>query len=198
MVATSLQAVLMNWADLRNAAGGNGVLEAVLPIPSLSRSFCEMSSTLFTIGYEKRTEQEYVDLLREAGVDVVIDVRETAWSHKPGFSKSALNDALAAVEIEYVHASFAGNPKHLREIAEDHKECIANFRRYLAVMPEILRELDCLIQSYISLGLSVALTCFERHPGDCHRSILADAWASTSYRNVEHLGPTGCRRLIRA
>jgi uncharacterized protein (DUF488 family) len=157
-----------------------------------------MSSTLFTIGYEKRTSQEFVELLREADVDVVIDVRETAWSHKPGFSKGALSDALAAAGIEYVHASFAGNPKHLREIAEDHYECIENFRRYLDVMPEIARELDALILSYTTLGQSVALTCFERHPGDCHRSVLADAWASTNYRNIEHLGPSGCRRLIRS
>jgi uncharacterized protein (DUF488 family) len=156
-----------------------------------------MSSTLFTIGYEKRTIDEYVQLLVDAAIDVVIDVRETAWSHKPGFSKGALSEALAAEGIEYVHASFAGNPKHLRDVADDHSECIENFRRYLSSMPEIVEELDSLIGGYASLGRSVALTCFERHPGDCHRSILADAWASSHYRTVDHLGPNGCRRLIR-
>lgn len=156
-----------------------------------------MAATLYTIGYEKRRLDEYVDILCENEIDVVIDVRETAWSHKPGFSKSALSAALDARGIEYVHASFAGNPKWLRGAADDHGECIANFRRYLAAMPEIVEELDALVARYTAIGKAVVLTCFERHPGDCHRAVLADAWATTRYRTVEHLAPEGCTRLIR-
>src|SRR5450756_497309 len=49
-----------------------------------------MRNVLFTLGYQQRTITEFVALAREACVDVIIDVRETAWSHKPGFSKAAL------------------------------------------------------------------------------------------------------------
>ncbi|MHB1329333.1 MAG: DUF488 family protein [Gemmatimonadales bacterium] len=45
------------------------------------------STSLCTIGYEKRSLDEFSELLRSSGVEVVLDVRETAWSHKPGFSK---------------------------------------------------------------------------------------------------------------
>lgn len=157
-----------------------------------------MTSTIYTIGYEKRSISEYVDILREAEIDVVIDVRETAWSHKPGFSKSALSATLAEAGIEYCHARFAGNPKWLRSEAESHAECIENFRQYLVAMPEILADLELLVSEYGSLGKSVALTCFERHPGDCHRTVLAEGWARAPFRAVEHLAPDGCARLIRA
>ena len=50
-----------------------------------------VDAALCTIGYEKRSLDEYIDLLLANGVEVVLDVRETAWSHKPGFSKTAFS-----------------------------------------------------------------------------------------------------------
>src|SRR5205823_6116594 len=73
-----------------------------------------MPTTLYTLGYQQRSIDEFVEILDESGIDVLVDVRETAWSHKPGFSKSGFASALAARGIEYVHAEFAGNPKWLR------------------------------------------------------------------------------------
>ena len=48
-------------------------------------------------------------------------MRETPWSHKPGFLKGALSDALETVGIEYVQTKFAGNPKrhHLISLPQD-------------------------------------------------------------------------------
>ena len=60
--------------------------------------------TLFTLGYEQRTIEEFVRMLEDAGVGVLVDVRETPWSHKPGFSKRGLAEHLEAAGIEYVHA----------------------------------------------------------------------------------------------
>ena len=157
-----------------------------------------MPSTLFTLGYEKRSLSDYLAILLESEVEVVLDVRETAWSHKPGFSKTALARALGDVGIEYVHVAFAGNPKWLRREATTHRECIENFAHYLAAMPQISVRLGEVIAEVGVTGRSIALTCFERHHEDCHRSILADAWAAQGYRSVEHLAIDGCPRLIRA
>ena len=44
----------------------------------------------------------------------------------------------------------------------------------------------------------IALTCFERHPEDCHRGILAEEWGASNAGEVIHLGPDGCKRLIPA
>jgi uncharacterized protein (DUF488 family) len=153
---------------------------------------------LCTIGYEKRSLEEYLHLLLEHGVEVVLDVRETAWSHKPGFSKTAFAQGLNGVGIEYFHLRIAGNPKWLREAAASHAECLQLYRSYVEGHPEVLEALD---ETLGQLGVShrrIALTCFERHPEDCHRGILADEWAARHAGEVEHLGPDGCRRLLPA
>lgn len=157
-----------------------------------------MLRTLYTIGYEKRTIDEFLELLEDAGIGALIDVRETAWSHKPGFSKTAFAAALATAGIEYVHAPFAGNPKQLRDAAPDHAACLDAYRSYLRQNAAIVGKLDELIRPYLSEGVNVCIACFERHADDCHRSILGEAWCREGRRSVKHLATTGCSRLIRA
>ncbi len=157
-----------------------------------------MPPTIFTLGYEKRDIEEYVELLRDHEIDVLIDVRETAWSHKPGFSKGALSDAVSSVGIEYIHAQFAGNPKWLRSEATSHAECLEWYSRYVRDHDEILEALERLLAELIADGKRPCLTCFERHPSDCHRGILAESWRQRGRRRVTHLAPDGCSRLVPA
>ena len=58
---------------------------------------------LFTIGYEGRTQDEYLALLRGAGVTLLADVRRSPISRKKGFSKSTLAQGCATVGIRYEH-----------------------------------------------------------------------------------------------
>jgi uncharacterized protein (DUF488 family) len=153
---------------------------------------------LCTIGYERRSLDEYIDLLLANGVEVVVDVRETAWSHKPGFSKTAFSAGLETAGISYVHLRVAGNPKWLREAAGDHAECLELYRSYVEHHPEILASLSEMLREHGIGHRRIALTCFERHPGDCHRGILAEAWAARHGGRVIHLGPECCRRLVSA
>jgi uncharacterized protein (DUF488 family) len=153
---------------------------------------------LCTIGYEKRYLNEYIKLLLEHRVAVVLDVRETAWSHKPGFSKTAFSAGLRAAGIEYVHLPIAGNPKWLRNASADHADCLDRYREYLAGRPDVMVALDAVLAEHGVATCRIALTCFERHPDDCHRGVLAEAWAERRGKRVRHLGPEGCRRLVPA
>jgi uncharacterized protein (DUF488 family) len=126
-------------------------------------------ATLFTIGYEKRSLEEFLGLLVQAGVTALVDARETALSRKPGFSKRPLSEALAERGIEYVHAKFAGNPKWLRESATTHAETLALYDRYLAEHPEVMEAFEELVGGLQRNGKEVRIMCFERRPEDCHR-----------------------------
>jgi uncharacterized protein (DUF488 family) len=143
--------------------------------------------SLYTLGYEQRTVAEFVSMLKDAGVGVLVDVRETPWSHKPGFSKRALAEHLAAEGIEYVHAGFAGNPKRLRDRAETGADALALYAAHLSARPGIVDQLDRLVLTCHRQGKRVCLTCLERRPEDCHRSILADHWKRKGRRAVRHL-----------
>lgn len=157
-----------------------------------------MKQTLFTLGYQQRTLDEFVTILVQSRIDILIDVRETAWSHKPGFSKSALQRSLAVRGIGYIHADFAGNPKWLRSNAGSHRECLDWYAWYLGEFEEIVPAFELLLAEQLQRGKRVCVTCFERHADDCHRAILAAKWQARGVRNVKHLATDGCERLLSA
>jgi uncharacterized protein (DUF488 family) len=152
---------------------------------------------VYSLGYQMRQLPDFINLLLEAGVEAVIDVRQTPWSHRPGCSVKPLKEALTENAIEYIHAKFAGNPKALRSRASTHAESLELYAAHLAERPEIIEQLDETMRPWLSQGRNVCLICYERHPADCHRTVLAYGWqAAADDRNpVTHLGPDGAPRF---
>ncbi len=130
----------------------------------------------FTVGYEGRTLDEFIDLLQAAGIERVVDVRELPLSRKRGFSKTKLADALSRRGIQYVHVRAAGNPH--RDLRRDVMRCLAAYREHLRANPQALDEVMEAIR-----GTRAALLCVEHDHAACHRSILASRLARR--RNVE-------------
>jgi uncharacterized protein (DUF488 family) len=144
--------------------------------------------TLYTIGYEKRTQEEFFGILAGAGIGALLDVRDVAWSHKPGFSKGSLAETAATAGLAYEHAQFAGNPKKLRAKEDDTAGLLRAYERHLDDHPEIVARLAERVRGYASEGKRVCIMCFERDPADCHRGALAARWKRRRRGRVEHLG----------
>ncbi len=70
---------------------------------------------LLTIGYEGCAIGDVLAALKEANVDLLIDVRAVAASRKPGFSKRQLAAGLEEAGIRYVHLQRLGTPKPGRD-----------------------------------------------------------------------------------
>ena len=117
----------------------------------------------------------YVRTLRHAGVGIVVDVRETPWSYKRSFCKGALSLELANAGIDYIHVRSAGNPKENRRTASTSEECLRRYRRHLRSNPEAVADLFEVISGATKQNKSVCLTCFEKEPHECHRSVLTSA-----------------------
>ena len=128
---------------------------------------------LCTIGYENRTQPELIACLREAGVEVLIDVRAIAASRRAGFSKTLLASSLAEAGITYVHLRGLGTPKAGREAARAGRiaEMHAIFERQLAT-PEA--EHDLARAAGIAGERPAALLCLEADAAGCHRRIVAE------------------------
>src|SRR5947208_10741461 len=74
------------------------------------------SETIFTIGHSTRTLAEFIALLREAGVTLVVDVRAYPQSRTtPQFNSDTLSGALAAEDIGYLHLPSLGGRRHRRK-----------------------------------------------------------------------------------
>ena len=67
------------------------------------------SLTVFTIGHSKRTIAEFVALLRQAGVDMVVDVRSFPRSRtNPQFNTETLPGSLAEAGMSELHRCARG------------------------------------------------------------------------------------------
>jgi uncharacterized protein (DUF488 family) len=146
------------------------------------------TAILLTIGYQGRTLDEFLRLLRSEGVGALVDVRDVPWSHVRGFSRKPLQEGTEAAGIAYVSATFAGNPKRLRSAAASTEEALRLYAEHLDVSPAILAELEALLAGLHAQGKQPCLVCFERDPAECHRRILAERWRSAGEgRSVRHL-----------
>lgn len=126
--------------------------------------------TLVSIGYEGKTVGDLVAQLLEQDVRVLVDVRLTPLSRKPGLSKTKLSKALAAVGIGYVHHRALGNPKDNRAgFRAGEPESRARYRDVLdsAAANDALAHVCELLD-----GGVVALLCFEDDHAECHRDIV--------------------------
>ncbi|MDN5272009.1 DUF488 family protein [Chloroflexus sp. MS-CIW-1] len=135
----------------------------------------EQRTVLFTVGYEGRSLEHYLNILIRNGINLLVDVRNNPASMKPGFSKRQLERICKLVDIEYRHFPEVGIAPELRKglrAQDDYDDLFAAYRR--TILPTTLptqREILNLLQQY----RRIALTCFEAESQRCHRRHLAEA-----------------------
>lgn len=130
--------------------------------------------TIFTIGYEQVTQAAVVAALKEAGVEVLADIRYLPLSRRPGFSKSSLKAAVEEAGLAYRHFKQLGTPAEGRAAARrhDHAELARIYTGQLE-LPEAMAQMAEL--RALAENKRVALLCYERDAAECHRSLLYDA-----------------------
>lgn len=129
---------------------------------------------IFTIGYEGTTVGEFIDALKAAGVERVIDVRALPLSRRPGFSKTALGGALAEAGLDYVHLKALGTPADGRAAARARRhDDMARIYAGQLELPEAMVQAEQMLE--LAREKPSALLCYEREPQHCHRTLLLDA-----------------------
>jgi uncharacterized protein (DUF488 family) len=142
-----------------------------------------------TVGYQGATVHTFLQALREARVELLVDVRAVSSSRRPGFAKSALAANLQGAGIEYLHLRDLGTPAAGRAAARAgrHAEMRRIFLAHLgtSAAQAALEALGEIVRS----GRRVCLLCFEADAAHCHRSLVADALAALVPLRVTHLVP---------
>jgi uncharacterized protein (DUF488 family) len=165
----------------RRAGSRAGVI-ARTRVSGRGRTIADVA-TAVSVGYERRKVSEIVSILRERGVSVLLDVRAVAFSHRPEYRKVALQRALAAAGIEYVHLAVAGNP--YRDQKGDIERCLASYRKHLVRNPGIREAVADAIREAAAVGV----LCYEREHDHCHRSVLLElitrAWSTLDVHVVD-------------
>ncbi|MBL0319192.1 MAG: DUF488 domain-containing protein [Alphaproteobacteria bacterium] len=134
--------------------------------------------SFFTIGYEGRSLEGYLNILRRNQVRLLCDVRKNAFSQKYGFSKEELKNALALISIQYTHIPDLG-------IASEKRQNLNNDHDYSQLFDEYDKQTLTKQHDKIELLLNlleqhkrIAITCFEASVYHCHRSKVTSALKS--------------------
>ena len=141
-----------------------------------------------TIGFTKKSARRFFALLRESGVERIVDVRLNNGSQLAGFAKK---DDLAwfareLCGIDYVHLPDLAPTKDLPgDYRQGRIDWAAYEIRFLRLMRE--RRIEATVPKEIVRD--GCLLCSEDQPHHCHRRLVAeylnDRWGGLE---IEHLG----------
>ena len=158
------------------------ILENKLSIKQAEEALIEfLSDTIFTIGYEGRTLEKLIELLKKHEIKTVFDIRHEVEFVKPEFSMELLKRQLPMQGIRYIYIKELGVPKIIREPYIEGKLSYNCFKQGYLWNIEKHREIwEKQIREARRSGF-IALLCVERYPFPtkkqkhyCHRHILAE------------------------
>jgi uncharacterized protein (DUF488 family) len=132
----------------------------------------------FTIGHSNRSLEDFLDLLRQAEIGLVADIRKIPMSRaNPQFNKDTLPGALAAYGISYDHiAALGGRRGKTKSLPADvngfwTNDSFHNYADY-ALSEDFRAGLDHLINE--GRERRCAMMCSEAVWWRCHRRIVTD------------------------
>jgi uncharacterized protein (DUF488 family) len=153
---------------------------------------------LYTIGHSSLSIEEFIDTLRQNGVEWVADVRSVPHSGRfPQFNRNAIASVLGEHGIRYLFVGDKLGGKPPAHLADQWKQGKLN--------PSLVSELSetekwkdgisLLARAITSMdaeGSSGVLLCSEGDPNNCHRSKVAFDLEHAMYNlEIVHLRPSG-------
>ena len=146
------------------------------------------TTLFFTIGYEQTEPSNFLKLLRDHQINLVVDVRQMPLSRKKGFSKNQLCALLGEEGIDYQHIQTLGAPKLLRNRLRENGSWYEYVKGYEKVLAQRREDVLTLIEH--AKERRICLLCFERKAEECHRSLIAremEKRGNGSNLRVEHI-----------
>ena len=142
-----------------------------------------MKIHLYTIGFTKKTAEQFFELLIKNGVKKIIDVRLNNSSQLAGFAKGADLQyfARAIGNIDYVYIEdFAPTKKLLN----DYQNKRIDWEGYCKIYNNMLKERDILKKYDVKDFDGSCFLCSEDKAEQCHRSLLVE-FLKTNNKNIK-------------
>ena len=145
---------------------------------------------IFTIGHSTRSIEEFIALLLENDVEILVDIRTVPKSRtNPQFGQDQLPSHLESAGVSYQHMKALGGLRKTSSASPNMGWRNASFRGYADYMqtPQFADAIEELI-ALASTG-TVAIMCAEAVPWRCHRSLVADALVVRGHEAIDIMGP---------
>jgi len=137
------------------------------------QKYSQTEQFLFTIGYEGKSIEAFVNTLIQNGVKVLCDVRKNPLSRKFGFSKSKLEHIVGTVGIKYIHMPSLGIESDKRCSLNSDEDYTALFAEYSKALVGLTSQLGQ-VYSLLCTNNRIALMCFEKNAKMCHRHVISN------------------------
>jgi uncharacterized protein (DUF488 family) len=145
---------------------------------------------IWTIGHSTRAIDEFISLLKENEIKLVVDVRAWPGSKRyPQFNKDALAESLAAHGIRYEHFPELGGKRKSKPESRNTAWRNASFRGYADYMEtnQFQKGIERLLHVAAEVG-PAAIMCAEAVWWRCHRSLIADYLKARGFEVLHILG----------
>ncbi len=123
---------------------------------------------IYSIGHSNRREEDFINLLKQYRIEIVIDVRRFPTSKYVTYKKENLTELLKKNGIEYVHLENLGGYRGGYEKWMCSKEWKRDYER--------LKE--------IAMNKRAAIMCAEKLPFRCHRRYIARKLAADGWKVI--------------
>ena len=149
--------------------------------------------TIWTIGYSGRSKRSFLALLKDYGIEILVDVRHFPTSKNPDFRREALERWLPEEGVEYVW---------LGDLLGGYRR--GGYERYMGT-PAFRDGIEKLLE--LARRGRTCIMCMERNPKYCHRRFIAAYLEAMGVRVIhiirrrssrltEHMGE-GAERALR-
>jgi uncharacterized protein (DUF488 family) len=145
-------------------------------------------TTLYTIGYTKKSLKEFVTLLKKNNIEKLIDIRLKNKSQLAGFAKGEdlkfLLEDLLGIKYSY-QPLLAPTEEMLNRYRTD-----KNWDKYVISFDHLMKERDInnILKKELVGANNVCLLCSEDIPKQCHRRLIAENYKQFNDSiNIVHL-----------
>jgi uncharacterized protein (DUF488 family) len=149
-------------------------------------------TSVWTVGHGARELEGFIDVLRSARIELLVDVRMFPGSRRhPHFSRESLAASLHGIGIRYDWRGEAlGGRRKGAEASRHPAWRNDSFRAYADHMDTpLFRDALAQLQDEATSGTRLAVMCAETLWWKCHRRLIADALTVHGYEVVHLITP---------
>ena len=143
---------------------------------------------LYSIGHGNRKAEDLFALLKQYGIDYLVDVRSKPYSRfNPQFNRETLQQSAAGQQIRYVYMGdlLGGRP--------DDPSCYTNGEVDYSLIrtKEFFHRGILRLKTAYEKNMNVAIMCSESRPQDCHRTRLIGEALAAENIVLKHIDESG-------
>jgi uncharacterized protein (DUF488 family) len=133
------------------------------------------ANEVWTIGHSTRSIEEFLDLLKMHGIELLVDIRAFPGSRRyPHFNKERLLPFLVSHGIDYEHMAGLGGRRKPAEDSINLAWRHPSFRGYADYMQTAEFQDHFVVLEDLARGKRTAYMCSEAPWWKCHRALVSD------------------------